>query len=68
MAAQLSDIIETLLTDNKIPYKRLEGLDYGIDQCTVFSIYAKTKEQSKRVKELLKGYKVKYFIVESQIL
>ncbi len=68
VASRLSETIEMLLTDNKIPYKRQEGIDYGVDQCTVFSIYAKTKEQSRKVKELLKNYKVKYFIVESQIL
>ena len=66
--SQLSETIERLLTNNKIPHKRVEGIDDGISQCTVFSIYAKTREQSKKVKELLKNFKVKYFIVESQIL
>jgi uncharacterized protein YebE (UPF0316 family) len=65
---QLSNAIEKLLTNNKIPHKSFEGLDDGVSRCTVFSIYAKTREQSKKVKELLKNYKVKYFIVESQIL
>jgi hypothetical protein len=68
VAASIAETIEELLTENKIPHKRVEGLDYGTTQCTIFSIYAKTKEQSKRVKGLLKNYKVKYFIVESQIL
>lgn len=68
VASQLTETIETLLTDNKIPYKRLEGIDYGLGQCSVFNIYAKTKEQSKKVKELFKNYNVKYFIVESQVL
>ncbi len=68
VVSQLSETIEILLTDNKIPHKRVEGIDDGVSRCTVFSIYAKTREQSKRVKELLKNYKVKYFIVESQIL
>lgn len=68
VTVELSETIERLLTNNKIPHKRMEGLDYGTEQCTIFSIYAKTKEQSKRVKELLKNYKVKYFIVESQML
>ena len=66
--AQLFETIEALLTDNKVAHKRVEGIDDGVTQCTVFSIYAKTKEQSTKVKELLKNYKVKYFIVESQIL
>ena len=68
VASNLSETIERLLTNNRIPYKKQEGIDYGVDQCIIFSIYAKTKEQSKRVKELFKNYKVKYFIVESQIL
>ena len=66
--SHLAEVIEKLLADNKIAHKRVEGIDDGISQCTVFSIYSKTKEQSKKVKELLKNYKVKYFIVESQIL
>jgi hypothetical protein len=66
--AQLSESIEVLLKTNKIPHKRVEGVDDGVNKCTVFSIYAKTREQSKKVKELLKNYRVKYFIVESQIL
>lgn len=68
VASQLSEIIEALLTNNKISHKSLEGIDDGINKCVVFSIYAKTREQSKKVKELLKNYEVKYFIVESQIL
>ena len=68
VTSQLSETIEKLLTDNKISHKSFEGIDDGVNQCTVFSIYAKTREQSKKVKELLKNYKVKYFIVESQIL
>ncbi len=68
VASQLSDTIEELLTANKISHKSFEGIDDGVNRCTVFSIYAKTKEQSKKVKELLKSYQVKYFIVESQIL
>jgi hypothetical protein len=68
VASQLSEIIEVLLAENNIPHKSFEGLDDGINKCTVFSIYAKTREQSKKVKELLKNYEVKYFIVESQIL
>ena len=66
--SRLAKTIETLLTENKVAHKRFEGIDDGINQCTVFSIYSKTKEQSKKVKELLKNYRVKYFIVESQIL
>jgi hypothetical protein len=65
---KLAETIETLLTVNKIPHKSFEGLDDGVNKCTIFSIYAKTREQSKKVKELLKNYRVKYFIVESQIL
>ena len=68
VTAELSDTIEALLTTNKISHKSFEGIDDGVSECTVFSIYAKTKEQSKKVKELLKDYRVKYFIVESQIL
>jgi cytochrome bd-type quinol oxidase subunit 2 len=68
VAAQLSEPIEVLLTTNKISYKKSDGIDYGVGLCTIFSIYAKTKEQSKKVKELLKDYKVKYFITESQVL
>jgi uncharacterized protein YebE (UPF0316 family) len=68
VAAQLAETIEDLLTANAISYKKSECIDYGIGHSTVFSIYAKTKEQSKKVKELLQNYKVKYFIVESQIL
>jgi uncharacterized protein YebE (UPF0316 family) len=68
VTSQLSEIIEKLLTDNKISHKSFEGVDGGVSECTVFSIYAKTREQSKKVKELLKNYEVKYFIVESQIL
>lgn len=66
--AQLSEAIEMLLTRNKIPHKSFDCIDDGVNKCTVFSIYAKTREQSKKVKNLLKNYKVKYFIVESQIL
>ena len=66
--ADLAEAIEAILTRNKVAHKRVEGIDDGINQCVIFSIYAKTKEQSKKVKELLKNYKVKYFIVESQIL
>lgn len=66
--SHLYEAIEVLLTENNIPHKSFEGLDDGINRCTIFSIYAKTKEQSKRVKELLVNYKVKYFIVESQVL
>ena len=65
---QLSEIIEQLLAENRLSHKKLDCVDYTVGQCTVFSIYAKTKGQSKKVKELLKNYKVKYFIVESQIL
>lgn len=68
VASQLSEVIEVLLTENKIPHKSVEGIDDGVNKCTVFSIYAKTREQSKKVKELLKNYEVKYFIGESQIL
>lgn len=68
VTSQLSEAIEELLTVNRISHKSFEGLDDGVSRCTIFSIYAKTKEQSKKVKELLKNYKVKYFIVESQIL
>ncbi len=68
VTAELSNTIETLLITNKISHKSFEGIDDGVSECTVFSIYAKTKEQSKKVKELLKDYRVKYFIVESQIL
>lgn len=68
VATTLAETIEVLLTSNKIPHKRVDGLDDGINQCAIFSIYAKTKEQSKKVKVLLKDYRVKYFIVESQIL
>lgn len=66
--ARLFEAIETLLTVNKIPHKSFEGIDDGVTKCTMFSIYAKTREQSKKVRELLKNYQVKYFIVESQIL
>ena len=68
VAEHLAEAIEVLLTENKISHKSFEGVDDGINKCTIFSIYAKTREQSKRVKELLKNYEVKYFIVESQIL
>ncbi len=64
----LAEPIENLLTGNCIPHKSFEGIDDGVNKCVVFSIYAKTRSQSKKVKELLKDYKVKYFIVESQIL
>ncbi len=67
VAANLTEIIETALVGNKIPHKKQEGIDFGIGPCTTFNIYAKTKEQSKKVKELLKDHKVKYFITESQI-
>ena len=68
VAEQLTDTIEGLLAANTISYKKSDCIDYGVGHCTVFSIYTKTREQSKKVKELLKNYKVKYFIVESQIL
>ena len=68
VASHLAEAIEILLTENKISHKSFEGVDDGINECTVFSIYAKTRDQSKKVKELLKNYEVKYFIVESQIL
>jgi energy-converting hydrogenase Eha subunit E len=68
VASHLAEPIEQLLAANKLSHKKLDCIDYTVGQCTVFSIYAKTKEQSKKVKELLKNYKVKYFIVESQIL
>ena len=68
VASHLSETIEVLLAANRVPHKSFEGLDDGVNKCTIFSIYAKTRAQSKLVKELLKNYKVKYFIVESQIL
>lgn len=68
VSTQLSEAIEQLLAENKLSHKKFDCIDYTVGQCTVFSIYAKTKEQSKKVKELLKNYRVKYFIVESQIL
>ena len=66
--ADLTLQVEQALTENKIPHKRVEGIDDGFGQCTVFSIYSKTKAQSSKVKNILKEYRVKYFIVESQIL
>ena len=67
VATHLAEIIETALVGNRIPHKKQEGIDFGIGPCTTFNIYAKTKEQSKKVKELLKDHKVKYFVTESQI-
>ena len=53
VSADLSETIEKILTNNRIAHKRVEGIDDGITQCVIFSIYAKTKAQSKKVKELL---------------
>ena len=40
----------------------------GVGQYAIFNIYAETKEQSTKVKNILKHYKVKYFVSENQTL
>ena len=40
----------------------------GIGKYTIFNIYAETKEQSAKVKNILKHYQVKYFVSENQTL
>ena len=67
VTASLTEELEAELTKHNIAHKRVEGVDNGFGKCTIFSIYSKTKEQSSKVKLLLKNYRVKYFIVESQV-
>lgn len=59
--------VERLLSD--CLYMNIEHYNY-IDayQYKVFNFYCATQKESMMVKELLKNYKVKYFVTESKIL
>ena len=59
--------VERLLSD--CLYMNIEHYNY-IDayQYKVFNFYCATQKESMMVKELLKNYKVKYFVTESKVL
>lgn len=59
--------VERLLAD--CLYMNIEHYNY-IDayQYKVFNFYCATQKESMMVKELLKNYKVKYFVTESKVL
>lgn len=59
--------VEQLLSD--CLYMNIEHYNY-IDayQYRVFNFYCATQKESMMVKELLKNYKVKYFVTESKVL
>lgn len=54
----------TLLVKADIPFNYIEG----VGKYTVFNIFCATQTQSSAVKEILKKYKVKYFVSESKSL
>lgn len=57
------DII-ALLVKAEIPFNYIEG----IGKYVTFNIFCSTEKQSSAVKEILKTYKVKYFVSESKSL
>lgn len=59
--------VERLLSD--CLYMNIEHYNY-IDayQYKVFNFYCATQKESMMIKELLKNYKVKYFVTESKVL
>lgn len=59
-----ADKIIELLNSAKLSYNYIEG----IGKYEIFNIFCSTQEQSAAVKEILKAYKVKYFVSESKIL
>lgn len=54
----------TLLVKADIPFNYIEG----VGKYTVFNIFCATQTQSSAVREILKKYKVKYFVSESKTL
>lgn len=54
----------TLLIKADIPFNYIEG----IGKYTLFNIFCSTQAQSGAVKEILKTYRVKYFVTESKDL
>ena len=54
----------TLLVKADIPFNYIEG----VGKYTVFNIFCATQTQSSAVREILKKYKVKYFVSESKSL
>ena len=53
-----------LLVKADIPFNYIEG----IGKYTLFNIFCSTQAQSSAVKEILKTYRVKYFVTESKVL
>lgn len=53
-----------LLDSAKLSYNYIEG----IGNYTIFNIFCATQAQSTAVKEILKSYRVKYFVSESKML
>ena len=53
-----------MLNQTNIPYNYITG----VGKYTIFNIFCSTQEQSKAVKEILKTYRVKYFVSESKTL
>ena len=62
-----NDQVDNLLTD--CCYMNIEHFNYwDAYQYKVFNFYCATQKESTMVKELLKNYKVKYFVTESKVL
>ena len=53
-----------LLVKADIPFNYIEG----IGKYTLFNIFCSTQAQSSAVREILKTYRVKYFVTESKVL
>lgn len=53
-----------MLNKANIPYNYIEG----VGKYTIFNIFCSTQAQSLAVKEILKAYRVKYFVSESKTL
>ena len=54
----------SMLNKAKIPYNYIEG----VGKYTIFNIFCATQKQSTAVKEILKAYNAKYFVLESKTL
>lgn len=53
-----------MLKKAKVPYNFIDN----VGRYTIFNIFCETQAQSSAVREILKNFKVKYFVTESKIL
>lgn len=59
-----SDDVKELLSNARISYNYIEG----VGKYDIFNIFCENQKQSIAVKEILKTYRVKYFVSESKSL